>query len=69
MAMVFKSDEAVGCSFVRWTGTVTAEAFQSNDRTVFTEPWFRKGLSVIHDGRQAGCPERLARFMIRGRVL
>ena len=53
MAMAIKIDEAVGCYFVRWAGTVTAEEFQAYYRIVFAEPWFREGLNVIHDGRNA----------------
>ena len=53
MAMAFKFDEAVGCYFVRWTGTITAEEYQSHFRVVHAKPWFRKGLNAIHDRRNA----------------
>ena len=51
MAIAIKFDEAAGCYFVRWTGAITAEEYQSHFRTVIAEPWFRKGLNEIGDWR------------------
>ena len=53
MAMTIKFDEAVGCYFVRWTGTVTAWEYSSYRGIVLARPWFRKGLNDIHDTRNA----------------
>ncbi len=53
MAIAFRFDEAVGCYFVRWTGTITAEEYRSYYRIVLDKPWFRTGLNAIHDARNA----------------
>ncbi len=53
MAIAIKFDEAVGCYFIRWTGTITAKEYLSHFRIVLDRPWFRKGLNAIHDRRNA----------------
>ena len=53
MAIAIKFDESVGCYFVRWTGAITAEEYQSSYRIVFAKPWFKTGLNAIHDNRNA----------------
>ena len=54
MAIAFKFDEAAGCYFVSWTGTIPVDEYYSHFRTVIAKPWFRKELNVIHDLRNAG---------------
>ena len=53
MAIAIKFDESIGCYFVRWTGTITAEEYLSYYRIVLAKPWFRPDLNAIHDGRSA----------------
>ena len=53
MSYTFKFDEAVGCFFVRWTGTITAGEYHSIYRMARGQPWFREGLKRIHDSRNA----------------
>ena len=53
MSFAFKFDEAVGCYFVRWTGTITAEEYNSYFKIVLAKPWFQQGLNDMHDARDA----------------
>jgi hypothetical protein len=46
-------DETVDCCFVRWTGTLNLQGLWGFMRAVVGEPWYRPGLNVLHDFRDA----------------
>lgn len=46
-------DETVDCCFVRWTGALDLQGLWGYMRAVVGEPWYRPGLNVLHDFRDA----------------
>ena len=53
MSWSISFDETVECCFVRWTGDLNLKVLWAFMRAVVGQPWFRPGLNVLHDFRDA----------------
>jgi hypothetical protein len=68
MPYIFKSDDVLGCIFIRWSGTFSSEEGAAHYREIVEYEGYQKGSHLFHDVRlvNADVPSPEIHKMARG---